>query len=216
MNFQKAKIYKIWNNTNDKLYIGSSCSTLGNRMAKHRYNARNSTENSLMYDEMRRLGIANFFIELMEETPCQNIEQLRAIEGKYIRKFGTLNKVIAGRTHEEWCDENREYKNKMDRIYHQNHKEQNRENNKKWRENNKEYKKQKAEEYEQKNKEIIKEKKARYYLKVREKLSEEVVCEICGTTGQKRTIKQHERSKQHQQALENLNDINNVLLQTGN
>ena len=198
MNFQKAKIYKIWNNTNDKLYIGSSCSTLGNRMAKHRYNARNSTENSLLYDEMRRLGIDNFFIELMEETPCENIEQLRAIEGKYIRKYGTLNKIIAGRTNKEWFDENREYKREMDRMYRQSHKEQNSENCKKWRENNKEYKSQKAKEYRAKNEHIIK---------------QSHMCEICGGQYQSKAKLKHQRTDKHQQALENLNHIN-VSLQT--
>ena len=33
-----------------------------------------------------------FYIELLEDYPCQNREQLRAKEGEYIRKLSTLNK----------------------------------------------------------------------------------------------------------------------------
>ena len=35
---------------------------------------------------MEEIGVEHFRIELIEEAPCENIEQLRAIEGKYIRK----------------------------------------------------------------------------------------------------------------------------------
>ena len=47
---------------------------------------------------MRDLGSDTFYIELLEECPVENIEQLRKKEGEYIRQLGTLNMSIAGST----------------------------------------------------------------------------------------------------------------------
>ena len=47
---------------------------------------------------MLDIGKENFYIELIKEAPCENTEQLKAIEGEYIRQFGTLNSRIEGRT----------------------------------------------------------------------------------------------------------------------
>ena len=62
---------------------------------------------------------------------------------------------------------------------------------------------------------MLKDKKAKYYEQVKGRLSEKIVCEVCGATIQKRNVS-HKKTQQHQQALENLNNINNVLLQTDN
>ena len=34
---------------------------------------------------MRELGVENFYIELIENFPCDTVEELRAREGHYIR-----------------------------------------------------------------------------------------------------------------------------------
>ena len=51
---------------------------------------------------MNEIGAENFRIELIKECPCENIEQLRAIEGKYIREMGTLNRQVAGQTSSDY------------------------------------------------------------------------------------------------------------------
>ena len=61
---------------------------------------------------MVEYGIENFYIELIEAYPCENNEELRKREGHYIREFGTLNKRIAGRTHQEYDREYRQMKMK--------------------------------------------------------------------------------------------------------
>ena len=49
------------------------------------------------------IGIDKFFIQLLEEYPCDNIEQLRKREGEYIQELKpVLNTQIAGRTLQEW------------------------------------------------------------------------------------------------------------------
>ena len=48
---------------------------------------------------MREIGKQRFYIELYEEYPCENIEQLRKREGEIIRELKpTLNKRIEDRT----------------------------------------------------------------------------------------------------------------------
>ena len=57
---------------------------------------------------MLKEGVENFYIELIEEYPCDNLEQLRKRERHYIREMGTLNKFIAGRTKSEYVKDNKE------------------------------------------------------------------------------------------------------------
>ena len=73
-------------------------------MAKHREGMlRTNKQNITLYQKMNELGHDKFYIELIEEYPCNNIEQLRRKEGEYIRQIGTLYIQIAGRTKQE-CD----------------------------------------------------------------------------------------------------------------
>ena len=209
MDYSKGKIYQILNTITDDVYIGSTCQSLESRFIKHKSDAKSHRRsNYKLYAKMKELGSDVFFIKLVEEAPCESKAELRALEGKYIRELGTLNQIIAGRSNQEWKNENKEYKRELDKKYREKNKEHCKEVSKKWRENNKEYKAYKAKEWRENNKDVIKEKKANHYLKIKDKLCEEVMCEICRTTGQRRNIKQHERGKQHQQALQNINKEN--------
>ena len=50
-------------------------------------------------------GVENFFIELIEKCPCNDIDELRRTEGKYTRELKpSLNILIAGRTNKEYYD----------------------------------------------------------------------------------------------------------------
>ena len=117
VDYSKAKIYKVLNDVDDDVYIGATCQSLSIRMVGHR-KARTSTKhkNYKLYRKMNEIGVEHFYIELFKETPCDNKEQLRAIEGDYIRKYGTLNSNIAGRTREEWNEQNKERKNEQSKI----------------------------------------------------------------------------------------------------
>ena len=103
MNYRNGKIYQILNTINDECYIGSTCSKLSSRMAKHRYDMKRPRRcNYKIYQRMKELGCENFYIELICEYPCNSKEQLHAMEGQYIRKLGTLNERIAGRSNQEY------------------------------------------------------------------------------------------------------------------
>ena len=72
-------------------------------MAWHRDAIRNTQiKHRLLYTKMNEYGVENFFIELIEDYPCESVEQLRKREGEYIIELGTLNKKIEGRSKKEY------------------------------------------------------------------------------------------------------------------
>ena len=117
VDYSKAKIYKVLNDVDDDVYIGATCQALSMRMVGHR-KARTSTKhkNYKLYRKMNEIEVEHFYIELIKETPCDNKEQLRAIEGEYIRKYGTLNSRIEDRTKEEWNEKYKETKKEQSKI----------------------------------------------------------------------------------------------------
>ena len=107
MDYQHGNIYKILNTVDDSCYIGSTIQPLSKRMAHHRKCMNNiAKRHRLLYTKMRDLGVANFYIGLLEDYPCDNVEQLRRREGHFIREIGTLNHMIAGRTKQEHRQDN--------------------------------------------------------------------------------------------------------------
>ena len=103
MDYANGKIYKILNTVDDSCYIGSTTQALSKRMVWHRDALRNPKVNHRsLYAKMTERCVDNFFIELIEDCPCENVEQLRKREGELIRQFGTLNKKIEGRSKKEY------------------------------------------------------------------------------------------------------------------
>ena len=110
VDYSKGKIYKIFNTVDDDIYVGSTVEPLAKRMTKHKYSAKKKCYNSSLLTKMSEYGFGNFFIELIEEYPCNTQIELLAREGHWIREMGTLNKVINGRTPHDW------YVNNLDKI----------------------------------------------------------------------------------------------------
>ena len=97
--YKNGKIYCIRNNINDDIYVGSTTQPLCKRMAWHRQDAKKEKrKHQTFYSKFNEIGIENCYIELIEDCPCESLEQLRKREGHYIREMGTLNHKIAGRT----------------------------------------------------------------------------------------------------------------------
>lgn len=62
-------IYKITNNINNKIYIGKTENSIEKRFREHCMDAfRDRNEKRPLYAAMRKYGIENFHIELVEET----------------------------------------------------------------------------------------------------------------------------------------------------
>ena len=186
--YQYGKIYSIRNHLDNDIYIGSTTTALSNRMVKHRHDMNRF--NMKISKKMKEIGVDNFYIELVEEYPCDNIEQLRKKEGEYIRQMGTLNTRIEQRTIQEYYLDTIDKRTEYNRI-------------------NREEILRKKKEYHKKNIEIIRAKdneryhanKETIYEKSKEWKSTKVEC-VCGGCYTKAHKAEHEKSKKH------INNIN--------
>jgi hypothetical protein len=163
--FSKGKIYKITNDYNDDVYVGSTCDTLGRRFSRHKADMkREKCKNRKLFMLMNEIGFERFRIQLIIDYPCEDQYQLGQKEGEYIRLIGTLNKRIEGRTKKEY------YENNKDKVkeYYENNKDKVQE----YRENNKYIIKEVKKEYYETNKDDIKEKQKIYYHNNKDKIKE--------------------------------------------
>ena len=142
MTYQNGKIYCIRNHIDDEVYIGSTTQLLCKRMVKHRHDMK-LKQHVKVYTKMNELGIDKFYIELIENYPCESKEELCKREGHFIREMGTLNSVIAGRTQKEWKIEHKEHikeyqeNNKYSiQAYHKSYTEEHKEKRKEYNEVN--------------------------------------------------------------------------------
>ncbi len=119
-NFQKAKIYKITNDYNDDVYIGSTCNSLVRRYIQHKSDSKNEKyQNRPLYKLMNEIGFERFRIQLIEDYPCEDKYQLRQKEGDYIKSIGTMNLLQAGRTCKEYRDDNKEKYEEWKKQYYE-------------------------------------------------------------------------------------------------
>ena len=162
-NYQNGKIYCIKNCITSDIYVGSSTQPLSKRMEKHRASINcEKRGRGLLYQKMREHGVENFFITLIEKYPCNDIEELRAKEGEWIEKIGTLNMKVAGRTPEQYRKDTVEHKKEYDKDYRERTTEKRKEQAHQRYENNKEHIKQKSNQHYHQNKEEINQKQKIY------------------------------------------------------
>ncbi len=65
--FNKGKIYKITNDFNDEVYVGSTCDTLNRRFTKHKSDSKKKEQqNRPLWKLMTEIGFERFRIELIE------------------------------------------------------------------------------------------------------------------------------------------------------
>ena len=74
-NYKHGKIYKIVNDIDDFIYIGSTCLALNMRMIYHRKRAKKNN-NANLYKHMVKIGIYCFKIILIRNVSCNNKEEL--------------------------------------------------------------------------------------------------------------------------------------------
>lgn len=82
-------IYQIYNDINDKLYIGKTENSIKERFDQHCRDAFRFTKDSRpLYSAMRKYGTKHFHIELIEETDCPEEREIYWIEQKQSFKNG--------------------------------------------------------------------------------------------------------------------------------
>lgn len=89
----------------------------------------------ILFDEY---GIENCFIELLEAKHCNNIDEVKQLEGGYIRTLECVNKNIAGRTIKEYNKDNKESNKEHYAKYYEANKDDIQKRHNKYYEDNKE------------------------------------------------------------------------------
>lgn len=70
----KGRIYKIYNDINDKVYIGKTVNTLDKRFKQHKKDSTKSRcEKRPLYNAMNKYGVEHFYIELIEECELNEL-----------------------------------------------------------------------------------------------------------------------------------------------
>ena len=170
--YQNGKIYTIRCRTDDtKIYVGSTTMTLSKRIAEHRCASKKQTQ-TIWYNNVEDWG--DWYIELYEDCPCENKEQLCRREGEIIREIGNLNKDIAGRSRKEWATDNPEKVKATSKKYHENNSEKVKASVKKYYEKHHEERLAYKKAYREANKEKIAEYRAKYWLNVEVQNKDEV------------------------------------------
>lgn len=142
-NYSKSKIYEIICKVTDERYIGSTTQPLSKRLAKHRMSSNKCSSRQI-------IERGDYYINLLEEFPCENKEQLLKKEREWYDKIICINK-------------NRPFTSKEERI------EKSAANRKEYREQNKEKLVKIRKEYYQQNKDEIAKSMKEYYVQNKEK-----------------------------------------------
>jgi hypothetical protein len=113
VNYANSKVYKIWSTQGDKIYVGSTTKLyLSKRMDAHRSKYKSFNENKYhfitSFELFEEYGLDNCCIELLEAKECKSKDELRQLEGKYIRELECVNKRVEGRTKKEYYKDNKE------------------------------------------------------------------------------------------------------------
>jgi hypothetical protein len=117
--YQKGKIYKLYSPSKNLVYYGSTCETLSQRLAKHKYANKVYNEGLVKHNCYSSLifDCGDYKIELIEEYPCNNKTQLLNKEAEYIKNNECVNPQIPGRTKQQWAKDNPESNKKAVKKY---------------------------------------------------------------------------------------------------
>ena len=114
----QAKIYKIKDNTNGNVYIGSTCKTLKERLSSHKSHYKAYLNG--LYNNVKSFDIIknnDYRIELLENCDIKTKHELLQKERYYIENNECLNKVIPGRIDKEYYEINRDKILKYQKTY---------------------------------------------------------------------------------------------------
>ena len=92
--YKDGKIYKLTDNTNDNIYIGSTHLTLEKRLINHKakFNQFLRSKKNCTWSQSYRILINNDFkIETLENFPCNSRRELENIEDYYIISNECIN-----------------------------------------------------------------------------------------------------------------------------
>jgi hypothetical protein len=132
--YSNGKIYKIVDNTSDKVYIGSTCRSLVQRLTSHELDFRRYMNGKSYYNTSYDIiKNGNYRIELIENVNANNKEELYDRERYHIfNERNSINKIrLLNKTHEErveqvkeiskqWYRQNKDKKLERTKTYYKN------------------------------------------------------------------------------------------------
>lgn len=193
-----GKIYRI--DVGEDFYIGSTKNTLHQRKAGHQNDLLDLTRNSKLYVKMRELGLDFTMVDLtlVKNFPCQSKTKLEREEGRFQKEMdSTLNMTIAGRTLNEYYQDNKDTIKENTRNYALLNKEQVAEYQANYREENKEKIQGYKQEYHQNHKEKNNEYNRQYWEEHKDELNErrkqKTTCLYCDKELNKGSMKRHHK-----------------------
>ena len=112
--YQNGKIYKLVNSVDDKIYIGSTCSTLAKRKSAHKGTCKREIGRRV-YAHLSTIGWDKIDIVLIESFPCNSKEELFKREHYWI---DTLKPQLNKEGVQEFI------KNPKKQVYYREHEEE--------------------------------------------------------------------------------------------
>jgi|TARA_R110000796_G_scaffold227323_1_gene344067 hypothetical protein len=98
--YSRGKIYKIVDNTNGNIYIGSTIQDLNERLRLHKKDKTCISRNII--------NGGDYKMEIIKNYPCNSKYELEEEEKKYILETECINITIPHRTRKEWNKDNKE------------------------------------------------------------------------------------------------------------
>ncbi len=83
VNYGNGKIYKLVNNVDDKVYVGSTVNPLWKRKGQHKASSKEDP-NRYVYQHLNIIGWENVEIVLIENFPCNSKDELHQRERHWI------------------------------------------------------------------------------------------------------------------------------------
>ena len=179
--YGSAKIYELYVDGVEMVYVGSTTQTFGQRLSKHKYDFKNDGlmlgqrlskhksdfKNDRLCSSKILFTLGEVQIRLIEDFPCASKTELERREGFWIKQRNCVNVQVAGQTKFEY------YLANKDKFleYHKDYRLENKDKFSKYRLENKD--------------------------KLSKKAKEPMTCS-CGSTFQKCVKARHERSVKHQ------------------
>ena len=176
--YKNGKVYKITDTAYNECYIGSTIETLSRRIAGHRRQHKQFLNNKKVrcvsvYTLFDNYGLENCKIELLELWPCNSLIELRQREGYYIKTLECVNKNIAGRTKQEYANENKDRTSELRKQRSIEHKDKISERRQKYYNENKDKISELKQKYYNENKDKLKERRKQYKSENQDKLREQ-------------------------------------------
>ena len=184
-------VYKISNDVDDKIYIGSTKQSLNKRWTDHKYDCRTPHRkkyNCDLYTHIRLHGEDKFHIECLETYECEDLKALHAKEQEYYDNLKpAFNGQRPSRSHmtKKEIDRERYINTKANQT-----------------EESKQHEKQRVKKWHTENKEKIKKYKAELFQKKKaaltekHRLSPQITCG-CGSVFKQCNQSYHFKTKKH-------------------